>query len=533
MPYPKPNSVNMLNGDRFKFGANQQYRAPKNVWESVKSNPTAMQPIIQWFVEDHYTNQLPRILTLERYYQGANDIKFWHSDKPNTRADNRVASGLPRYITNIRVGYQFGNPIKFGYSNPDDENDTGDKLTQTIEKFNTENDEAYHEKVMGKNLNNTGRAYELLYVREDTNLPAIKAINPANSFVVYDTTIEQHSLFAVRYYMNEFMDKTTYYVEVYTDEAVFYFTADNQPYGNLVINEQLPHYFGKVPITEYQLNDECIGAWEPKLDEIDAYDKSLSEMANSQEDFSNAILAISGDIDSDEDSSTPLLNADGEQMYDEDGHKLYKVKRIDPTQNIIFLKPSVIDKLSGVTVIPTDAKYLTKEFNAPDWKIYVDRLLADIHKDTNTPDVTDENFAANASGVAMSYKLWGSDQERATQEALYKRGLMRRLRLLGTYWSFISQISSQDMLENIKITFTPNLPKNDAETVANMQSLSATGAFSSETMQEMGETITGIPASQESKRMDKQGKEDQQKTQDMLNQTLTDQAKNGGVVDDN
>ncbi|MSE00368.1 phage portal protein, partial [Bacillus velezensis] len=87
-----------------------------------------------------------------------------------------------------RVGYSVGNPIKFQY-NEDKGND--DDLENALKDFNSENDEEYHEKVMKKNLSVTGRAYELEYVKEDTNSVAIKPIDPANAFVVYDTTVEQ------------------------------------------------------------------------------------------------------------------------------------------------------------------------------------------------------------------------------------------------------------------------------------------------------------------------------------------------------
>jgi len=203
---------------------------------------------------------------------------------------------------------------------------------------------------------------------------------------------------------------------------------------------------------------------------------------------------------------------------------LYKVNKIDPKQRVMFVKASVIhDPAGGTTVVPTDAKYLTKELNATDWKIYVDRLLADIHKDTNTPDVSDENFAANASGVAMTYKLWGSDQERATQESLYTRGLMRRLRLMATYWTFIRVITNADEVENVEITYTPNLPKNDSETVTNAKTLSDTGKISDQTIQGMVENVTGVPQEQETQRMKDQHKQDMQQTASLMQNQLTDQ----------
>ena len=49
------------------------------------------------------------------------------------------------------------------------------------------------------------------------------------------------------------------------------------------------------------------------------------------------------------------------------------------------------------------------------------RSRDDIHKFSMIPDLTDENFAANASGVAMKYKLFGLEQLGHGQGTLVQR----------------------------------------------------------------------------------------------------------------
>lgn len=504
-PYAEGQSINMLNGNRWGVSirtANKTYMMPQSIWDGVKSDEGAMLPYLKYFINEHYNNQLPRILELERYYKGQNDIYFANTNKSSTRADNRIATGFPKFITNIRVGYSVGNPIKFQY-NQDDGADDND-LENSVDKFNTENDEEYHEKVMKKNLSVTGRAYELEYVREGTNNVAIKSIDPANAFVVYDTTIEQHSLFAVRYYLVNFMKKPQYFVEVYTDDTIYYFTAGQSPSVNLKFDHKEEHYFFAVPLTEYINNDDRMGDWEASLDKIDGIDKSVSEMTNSQEDFSNAILAINGDFD--------VTNEDGTKS----DHPA-----IDTKARVAWLKPSIVNNLSGTgtTVIPASMEYVTKDVNVADWKIYIDWLAAQIHKDTNTPDTSDENFASNASGVAMSYKLWGNDQERSMQQALYTRGLMRRLRILGNYLEVTGQIPHAENVENFKIKYTPNLPKNDQEIINNAVSLVNTGKVADSTIQDYLEPVTGHNSDAEKALLDQQNKDELDK--DPLNKLFT------------
>ncbi len=42
------------------------------------------------------------------------------------RADNRIASGFAKFITNMRVGYMLGKPIQFKY------NDDSNNVDKTI-----------------------------------------------------------------------------------------------------------------------------------------------------------------------------------------------------------------------------------------------------------------------------------------------------------------------------------------------------------------------------------------------------------------
>lgn len=492
-PYALGQSINMLNGNRWVDGllkANKQYTIPADTWLKIKDDSEQIIPVLEYFIKQHYQYQLPRILELERYYKGENDIHFANTHISSNRADNRITAGFPKFITNTRVGYSVGNPIKFQY-NEDKGTDTD--LEDALDDFNSQNDEEYHEKVMKKNLSVTGRAYELEYVKEDTNEVAIRPIDPANAFVVYDTTIEQHSMFAVRYYLVDYMDKPQYFVELYTDDTVYYFNGGNTPGKNLTFDHADEHYFFSVPLTEYINSDERMGDWEASLDKIDAVDKAVSEMANSQEDFANAILKIIGNFD--------VTDGDGETP---------KHPKINRKDSIMWLQPDVQQNIgdNGSKVIQPDVGYITKDVNVADWKIYVDWLSAQIHKDTNTPDTSDENFASNSSGVAILYKLWGNDQERSIQQALYTRGLMRRLRILGNYLEVTGQIAHAEDVENYTIQYTPNLPKNDTETLQNAQILANLGTESRQTVQDYVEKVTGINSDTEQQRVDDESKQD-------------------------
>lgn len=529
-------SRSILNGKRWDPLANQSYVMPVDEFHKNfdSGNTNLIATVVQKFVEKHSTIDAPRIAKLERYYLGDNDIHYWKNNKRMmNRADNRIASGFAKFITNMRVGYMLGKPIQFKF-NDDANTDVDETIDDDLKEFNRKNDEQYHEKVMKTNLSVTGRAYELLYsgeaVKDDEgNYPTpeikMRAIDPATAFVVYDTSIDQHSLFGVRYYIVNYNSEETYYVDVYTADTTYHFkssTTSESPNGNYTFLSKEATSFGAVPLTEFINNENKTGDWEAKLDEIDAYDLAMSEMANSEEDFANAKLMINGDFDF-SNNTVEVKNADGTPVLDNDGNPVV-VPKISTKDPFLWLKPSFHDNANGTTVVPSSAQYLTKQLNEQGWQTYINQLITDIHKDTNTPNTTDDAFSGQSSGVALMYKLFGEDQERSMQESLYTRGIMRRLRLLGNFWQYNKEINDPDVMNNYTPTYTPNLPRNNADIVNIAVQLNNTGLLSDQTLREFLATVTGVSADAEEQRL-----EDEQEQDPNQNTTPFDDAPLQGV----
>ena len=514
-------SRSLLNGKRWAPEANKEYVMPKSEFNTAfQSNDLKeMAQVVAYFVARHYMIDSPRITKLQRYYLGDNDIHYWANDKKiRNRADNRIASGFAKFITNMRVGYMLGKPIQF---KPDDDNGDDSSVDDLLSQFNQENDEKYHEKVMKTNLSVTGRAYELLYAGDaeeddkgNVKTPDVKlrAIDPATAFVVYDTSIDRHSLFGVRYYTVEYNSRTISYVDVYTADMTYHFMSEDglttQSGSDYQLVSQEQTSFGAVPLTEYVNNESKTGDWESKLDEIDAYDLAMSEMANSEEDFANAKLVLNGDLDF-SDNMVEVHNADGSVMVNDDGEPV-KVPKIDTKDQFLWLKPSVVPSSNGSnTVVPSSAEYLTKQINEAGWKTFIDQLSTDIHKDTNTPNTTDEAFSGQSSGVALMYKLFGEDQERSMQESLYTRGIMRRLRLLGNFWKKNFEINDANIMNSYAPHYTPNLPRNNSDIVNMVVQIANSNLVSEDTLREMISQVTGVSADAEKERINEEQEENE------------------------
>ena len=86
--------------------------------------------------------------------------------------------------------------------------------------------------------------------------------------------------------------------------------------------------------------------------------------------------------------------------------------------------------------------------------------------------MSDQNFAGNASGVAIRYKLLQFENIAGVKEREFKRGLQRRIELLCNIWRVLAR-GSYDW-RNVQISFKRSLPQNLLEisqTLANLSDI--------------------------------------------------------------
>ena len=101
--------------------------------------------------------------------------------------------------------------------------------------------------------------------------------------------------------------------------------------------------------------------------------------------------------------------------------------------------------------------WLTKSVNDAWIENEKKRLDQDIHKFSFCPPMTDENFASNASGVAMRYKLLGLEDKTGVKETEFEKGLRRRIELI---YGIMRKVSGDMDYLDINIVFTRNLPQD-------------------------------------------------------------------------
>ena len=374
--------------------------------------------VIKWIIEKH-SEEKTRIAELRSYYNNKNAIMN-REYKDNNKPQNRLSHPFASYITNMATGYFLGNPISYNSDNQD--------LLERILDIFKYNDEADNNTTLAKYSSIAGYAVELLYIDENSNA-RFKALPGDEVAIVYDNTLEENILYAIRYFEEDIPseDKVKTTINVYTSDTIqTYKLEDNE----ITFIDEVAHYFNDVPVSVYVNNDELYGDFERVKGLIDAYDKTQSDTANDFEYFTNALLVISGVL-----------------VEDEEG---------------LNFKDNRVLNFAG-----TDGKaeYLIKDINDNALENYKNRLVEDIHKFAQIPNLTDEQFAGNVSGESMKYKLMGLENIVSVKEAKFKKGLMRRIELLCNFLN----IATNDLMlyTDIQPIFTRNKPKNDVE-LANM-----------------------------------------------------------------
>ena len=338
--------------------------------------------------------------------------------KDKSKPNNKIANAYASYITDTLVGYFIGEPIS--YTSNDD------VLLQDLSMIFEYNDEADENAELAKNASIYGVAYEMLYLSEEDKMIRFKALNPKEIIPIFDKTVEQNLMAVIRYYDDYDVvdDKTYTLVEVIDNTMVRRYKMDN----SFLLLEEYPHYFGMVPVAIYKNNEEERGDFEAVISLIDAYDKMESDTLNDFEYFVDAYLALYGFTAEPEDVA---------QMK----------------ENRILLMDE-----------GTSAEWLIKQTSDTYVENMKNRLDADIHKFAKCPNMADKEFASNASGVAIKFKLLGTENLVSIKERKFKRGLQQRLELM----SMINNVLREGFdWRGIDIIFTRNIPSNDTD-IANM-----------------------------------------------------------------
>lgn len=410
------------NGEVMERPLVMTYSKEKEITESV----------VWKFIEKHQVEK-KRYQYLAKAYRGDMEI-FDYPRKEKHKPDNRVAVAFPKYIVDTFVGYFNGIPIKKHIQD--------DQLNELLQDFDDINDMEDEEHELAKLACIYGRAYELMYQDEDA-VTNVVYNSPEDLFIVYDDTIKQEPLFAVRYgYEKSLLEGVNGKLvgTLYTKEYQITLSGSGT---TVQFGEMTPNVYDGLPVNEFFLNDERMGIFEIVMPLINGYNKALSEKANDVDYFSDQYLLFLG--------------------AKVDANKLNKVIRDNRVINYY-----------GGDMGNVDVRFLEKPNSDTQTENLLNRLEDMIFAMSMVANITDESFG-NASGTSLAYKLQSMSNMALSFERKYQSSLNRRYKL---FFSLSTNIPEQSKNEwrSIEYKFTRNAPKNlleEAQTAAQLMSVTS------------------------------------------------------------
>ena len=356
-----------------------------------------------------------RFTKLENYYLGKHSIL--ERSKDDRLSNNKVMVNHAKYITDTNVGYLLGNPVDYQASVGYDIEPLLDAYKkQTINDLDSE---------IAKDVSIFGLQYEYVYANEKAE-PKSCEVDNKNTIIVYDDTVEHNKLFGLIYRPIKKGTTFKYWEIIYVDKTVKrVYKSYSKNLQQVGVDE--PHAFGDVPIICYKNNPEFMGDFEPVISLIDAYNLLQSDRINDKEQLVDAILVFYG------------MDFDSEQA-------------------------DALRESRMLANVPSDARaeYLTKMLQEGDVDILRQNIESDIHKISMVPNMSDQNFVGNSSGVAIRYKLLAFEQNIKNKERYMEKGLMERFKLYNNFL-FTQSKMGEIPVEEVDAVFKRNLPSNDLE----------------------------------------------------------------------
>ena len=406
-----------------------------------------------------YKAEADKFGRLRDYYEGRHAI-LNRQRKSKEAANTRIVLNHAKYITDMTTSYLIGNAVTYAASEEFD--------IEALKNAYLEQDIASTDSEIVKNVSIYGRAYELIYANENA-APESAVLPPDKAFVVYGDECRHDPILGVYFFKKRDLDGRVTGVEcrAYDENNVYVFAGHSDSFDNMELIDTQAHHFGGVPMIEYCNNTEKQGDFEQLIPAMDAYNTLMSDRVNDKEQFVEAFLFL---VDLDIDSETAQKLREEKILMGYEGAK---------------------------------AEYLSKVMQESDVEVLRNNLKDDIHRFSMVPDLSDESFGNNLSGVAIKYKLLGFEQSIMNKERKIAKGLKRRLEL---YINFLYIKGSMALVptHRIDVVFTRNLPANELE--ISQMAMNLTDIVSNETLLEQLPFVTD--AKEEMKILEKERESD-------------------------
>lgn len=349
------------------------------------------------------------------YYRGEQPVN--KGEAVRGRPNNLLRIPFPRYITEVHTGYFLGLPPTLSFP--------GTETNAAFAALSASLDLEHLLFDIGRDLSICGAGFALVWA-DGSGLRACRC-DPLTCFTLRSPLAGNPLLGTVRLYLGE-GGKT--FGTLYQPDRLRRFLWDG---SRIRWQDEEENLLGVLPLIPFANNCEGSGDFESVTGLVDAYNLLLSGAMDDMQSVANAFLALYG--------------MQGTTQEDINAANRSRILALSEGGR---------------------AEFVVKNLNHDALAQLENNLRRSILQLSMTPDLSDESFAGNASGVALQYKLWGIEQVRAAKERSFTASLRQLLEALSAGMALLGTPAD---LTGASITFYKNLPENHAEQVEMLLSL--------------------------------------------------------------
>ena len=357
----------------------------------------------------------PERQRLYDYYRGEQPVN--KGETVRGRPDNRLRAPFPRYITEVHTGYFLGLLPTVAY---------GGAAGARYAALSRELDLPHLYFDLGRDLSICGAGFALVWAERGG--VKVCRCDPCGCFAIRSGDAGAPLLAAVRLFASGRGETRGV---LYTAERLVPFVWDGTGVTLGAAEENLLH---TIPLLPFYNNCQGVGDFEMVTGLVDAYNVLLSGALDDMQSVANAFLALYG--------------MQGTTQKDIENANRTRILSLSEGGRAEFVVKNLNHEALGQLEV---------------------NLRRSILQLSMTPDLCDEHFAGNSSGVALQYKLWGIEQVRAAKERTFTDGLRALLAVLTEGERLLGR--SVDLTGG-EVTFYKNLPQDNAALAETLLSLS-------------------------------------------------------------
>ena len=373
----------------------------------TRTNGAVTSQIIKDLIADHAPKASKMRALYKRYKAEIDGVPiFTRSFEDENKINNKLNNDFFSDIVDTKVGYFAGEPITYGldktnYTGEDGELNESEyyKHLGVVDKFKIHNNIDDLDAETAKMAAICGYGARLCYIDTDGYERVIN-IPPWECIFISDRSIGEPQ-YALRYYTIIDNGEATTRVEWYDYTTVTFYVLRGDEYVLDQTEDAKPHMFERVPLIEFPNNDERLGDAEKVLSLIDGYDRTISDVNSEIEQFRLAYMVFYG---------------------------------AEVTKDVIDEA-----KRTGAFSIPNfdgneKAEFMTKNLNDVTIENHLNRLEENIMRFAKSVNFSDDNFAGQASGVALKFKMLGLESKCIIAERKMTSSLRQQFKVIGSAW---------------------------------------------------------------------------------------------------